>query len=171
MYLTTFWRVKYCRLVHYIIALALETVPVELKTQLEALAAKDVQFEEARKALFKKRNLYLRAEEKGLDATLQAALLRKTEKEQHKLLAIIDEKIEIEIRLQSLVEQHLNHFEVELTGKLGISRENPYISIFADIPNVERSDRPSNNRLRSSPKKRFITHSPHSPITLLLDKL
>lgn len=70
---------------------------------MEAIASKEAQFEEARKALFKKRNLYLRAEEKGLDATLQSALLKKTEKEHSKLLALIDEKIEMENRLCSLV--------------------------------------------------------------------
>ena len=81
----------------------LENVPGELKTQFEAIAAKEAQFEEGRKALFKKRNLYLRAEEKGLDANLQAALLKKTEKEHAKLLALIDEKIDMENRLCSLV--------------------------------------------------------------------
>ncbi len=90
--------------------------------QLELLATKDVQFEgrqptcpprsgpitrthraEARKTLFKKRNLVLRADEKGLDEALQAALLRKTEREHARLLAIIEEKIEIQRKLVALV--------------------------------------------------------------------
>lgn len=135
---------------------AIEMIPAEMKSQLEALASKDVQYEEARKALFKKRNLYLRADEKGLDAAIQSALLRKTEKEHAKLLAIIDEKIEIESKLQATIESHLARLESELVGKLGMQVTNPYTSVFADIPDAElRSDRFSlSGRSRSSPKKR-----------------
>lgn len=92
---------------------------------------------EARKALFKKRNLYLRAEEKGLDLALQATLLRKTEKEHAKLMVMIDEKIEREARLVALLEQHLARLEADLNGKLSMGLSNPHAAIFADIPDVE----------------------------------
>jgi hypothetical protein len=130
------------------------------------LASKDVQYEEARKALFKKRNLYLRAEEKGLGSALQAALLKKTEKEHAKLLAIIDEKIDIENRLQAVVEAHLSRLEGELVGKLGMPLGNPFVTVFADIPDAEqRVERTTiNGRSRSSPKKRqTLTDEPIDP--------
>lgn len=137
-------------------------MPSELRGQLEELATKDVQFEEGRKALFKKRNLYLRADEKGLESALQAALLRKTEKEQVKLLAMIDEKVEIEGRLLTLVEQHLNRLETELKGKLSMDLgEYVFADIFADIPDAMEPRTsgvglPNTGmvRSRSSPKKR-----------------
>jgi hypothetical protein len=155
-----------CTTALYLICVAIETVPSEIRSQFEMLAAKDVQYEEARKALFKKRNLYLRAEEKGLDSTLQHALLKKTEKEHAKLLAIIDEKIDIENKLVSVVESHLGRLESELTGKLGMPIDNPFASIFADIPDAEqRVDRMGlNNRCRSSPKRRqTLTDEPIDP--------
>lgn len=122
---------------------------------------------EARKALFKKRNLYLRAEEKGLDASLQAALLRKTEKEHAKLLTIIDEKIEIETKLAAAVEQHLSRLEVELTTKVGMSLENPFEAVFADIPDAVEMRACTSllaPKYRSSPKKRqTLTDEPIDP--------
>lgn len=121
---------------------------------------------EARKALFKKRNLYLRAEEKGLDPTLQATLLRKTEKEHAKLMAMIDEKLDGETRLATLLEQHLTRLEADLNGKLAMGLTNPHTAVFAGIPDVEpiagtgasvglnASANPTGGRHRSSPKRR-----------------
>lgn len=122
---------------------------------------------EARKALFKKRNLYLRAEEKGLDTNLQAALLRKTEKEHSKLLNIIDEKLEVEGKLTALVEQHLFKLEEELSGKLGMNMTNPFASVFSDIPDADQhsldgiaaSALLAHSRSRSSPKKRYVVRA------------
>ena len=156
--------------------IAIDGLPNELRSQLVTLANKDAQFEgkasftlsvlaisfpsfflaEARKALFKKRNLYLRAEEKGLDATLRATLLRKTEKEHAKLMAIIDEKLEMESKLAMLIGNNLIRLERDLVGKLGMSLENPYAGVFADIPDVDPNalNRHALSATRTSPKKR-----------------
>lgn len=117
----------------------------------------------------------MRAEEKGLDSSLQAALLRKTEKEHSKLLTIIDEKIEIETKLENLIALYFGKLEGEMVGKLGMNLENPYTVTFADIPDAEqRSEKFSaisigtggtsgggggGGRSRSSPKKRYSTAS------------
>lgn len=102
--------------------------------------------------------MYLRAEEKGLDTSLHAALLRKTEKEHAKLLAIIDDKIDIETRLVALVEQHLARLEGELTSKIGMHLDGPYETLFADIPDVAELRVFANlaHKYRSSPKRRYI---------------
>lgn len=48
----------------------------------------------------------MKADEKGLDAAMQATLLRKAEKDYAKSLQLIDEKIAIEERLLDLVLKH-----------------------------------------------------------------
>lgn len=102
--------------------------------------------------------MYLRAEEKGLDTSLHAALLRKTEKEHAKLLTIIDDKIDIETRLVASVEQHLARLEGELTSKIGMHLDGPYEALFADIPDVAELRVFANlaHKYRSSPKRRYI---------------
>lgn len=138
---------------------SIEGLPAELRAQLEELANKDGQFEEARKALFKKRNLYLRAEEKGLDTNIRTALLKKTEREQAKLVTIIDEKLELETRLYSLIEQHLTRLEMEMSSKLGMNEDdNVYSTVFTNIPDVTSPH-------TTSPKVPIITSNGSGTLT------
>ena len=99
--------------------IALEGVPIEIKREMDLLAEKDKLFEgttniqvhftaslfskETRRGLFKKRCLLMKAEEKGLDASMQATLLRKAEKDFSRSVQLVDEKIAIEERLVELV--------------------------------------------------------------------
>lgn len=72
----------------------------------------------------------------------------------------------IENKLISVIEGHLGRLEGELSGKLAMNLQNPYGSVFADIPEVEqRNDRLSNSfKVRSSPKKRqTLTDEPIDP--------
>lgn len=48
----------------------------------------------------------MKAEEKGLDAAMQATLLRKAEKDYAKSLQLIDEKIAIEEKLVEMVNEY-----------------------------------------------------------------
>lgn len=48
----------------------------------------------------------MKAEEKGLDAAMQATLLRKAEKDYAKALQLVEEKITIEERLVELVSSY-----------------------------------------------------------------
>lgn len=81
----------------------MEGVPADIKKDMELLAEKDKVFDETRRSLFKKRCLLMRSEEKGLDAAMQATLLRKAEKDYARSLQLMDEKIAIEERLANLV--------------------------------------------------------------------
>lgn len=58
---------------------------------------------EIRRSLFKKRNLLLKAEDKEVDLQMQATLRRKADKDHQRAVQLIEEKIEIERRLQLLV--------------------------------------------------------------------
>lgn len=136
----------------------------EIRARLVHITEIDVQFEEARKALFKKRNLSLRAEEKGLDSQLQAALLRRTERDQHKLTALLHEKISLERRLLQIVQSHLTRLEGRMRslGESESSFLNPYSALIDVVPpahaanvQIQISNNDLNNRRNlSQPRKR-----------------
>ena len=91
----------------------------EIRRRIARITELGVQFEEMRKSLFKKRNLCLRAEDKGLDAQLKATLLRRTERDGPKLRAVLEEKLSLERRLLQIVEGHLSRLDSRMRS-LGI---------------------------------------------------
>lgn len=131
---------------------SLEGFPAEVTEQLRLIAEKDREFEEVRRAMFKKRNLLLKGEEKKLEAVMQETLLRKAEKEGAKALQLIEEKIEMENRLAFLIEGHLKRLEGDLATKLNTTHPRPHRDMLAGLLSPEL---PASARLtRVSPKKR-----------------
>lgn len=96
---------------------SIEGLPEEVRERLEEMRTRDLALEEERRALFKKRCLYLRADEKGLDAGLRASLLRKVEKEHAGLVAAMNERASDAQRMAQALRGHLSRLDAEIASR------------------------------------------------------
>lgn len=176
---------------------ALDGLPGELVNQFRLLAQKDAEYEgsgrslwtyallfntELRRSLFKKRNLLLKAQEKDVDLQMQATLRRKAEKDHQKAVLLIEEKIEMEKRLQLLVmmnevrksfiitfkvESHLDRLNRQVSLKLNNIAFKPPIDLTSDIPDPQTDHATVSNNTsevaKHSARNRSTTNTRSSP--------
>ena len=100
----------------YFNAIAIETVPEELRQSINKIRQLSKQFEECRHTLYRKRNLLLRNDDKvKLNPEMRTALLRKIERESTKLDDLLSQKMKFEEHVEHLIERNMKRFDEELT--------------------------------------------------------
>ena len=94
---------------------SIEMLPDELRQAINKVKQLAKQFEECRHALYRKRNLLLRNDDKvKLNPDMRVALLRKIERESTRLDDLLLQKMKLEEHVEHLIERGLRRFDEEL---------------------------------------------------------